>query len=461
MANHLELEMNRDTSPLKICLLSYRSNPHCGGQGVYIRNLSRSLKRLGHDVDVISGIPAPDLDKGINLILLPGLNLYNESSAKRFSFDNVKTPVDLIECFSVFTMGFPEPLTFGLRAYHYLKSHTKKYDIIHDNQSLSYGILALSKRFPVITTIHHPITIDRDIAINCADSFMERIRCMRFYSFIGMQKRVARKLSRLITVSACSQRDIQRDFQIPADKFCVIPNGIDTTIFHPLPGINREKNRIVVTNSADTPLKGLSYLIHAVYQLSRMHHIKLIVIGQPKKDSKIIRMIHEMGLENDITFTGRISDAELVKQYAKASIAVVPSLYEGFGLPVGEAMACGVPVISTTGGALPEVVGDCGILVPPADSAALFTALTTLIENPFYAQKLGQQGLLRMLSSFTWQKAADFTLRQYRKTMTDFHQKQNRFLAPHALPTPAFPANLLLKSVKFILGSMNFLSTKR
>jgi len=157
----------------------------------------------------------------------------------------------------------------------------------------------------------------------------------------------------------------------------------------------------------------LYYLLQGVADISRKRDLRLIVIGTPKKNGGVVKLIKKLGIERHITFTGRISDAEFVQQYARASIAVVPSVYEGFGLPVGEAMACGVPVISTTGGALPEVVGDAGILVPPADHKALGDAIVDLLDSPEKARALGRAGFRRVQEHFTWKVAA------YREVIRD------------------------------------------
>jgi glycosyltransferase involved in cell wall biosynthesis len=234
-----------------------------------------------------------------------------------------------------------------------------------------------------------------------------------------MQKRVARKLSHIITVSKTSGRDISRDFNISPDRFRIIPNGISTDQFYPIPEIPRKKDRLIVTNSADMPLKGLYYLLRAVSKVAQTHPVKLTVVGTPKKNGYSQRLIQKLGIGNLITFTGRIANEQFVREYAKATAAVVPSVYEGFGLPVGEAMACAVPVISTTGGALPEVVGDAGILVPPADHHALASAILTILENPQQAQKLGRAGYRRVHQHFTWLKAAEKTIATYREAICD------------------------------------------
>jgi len=406
-------------SPLKICMLSYRSNPHCGGQGVYLKNLSRELAGLGHHVDVVSGPPDPMLDSEIAVYKLDCLDLYNPDDLFRIpGIRELSDPINFLEWIGVSTMGFPEPFTFGLRAYKFLRR--KKYDIIHDNQSLSYGIWALSRIMPAIATIHHPITVDRKIALKSSGSFIKKMQSLRWFSFLGMQKNVSRRLLKIITVSKASRNDISKHFKIPLKRFDIVPNGIDTRIFRPRKDVVRKKNSLIVTTSSDTPLKGLYHLLKAIGIVLKSREVNLAVIGSPKKDSGVVKLIKRLEIGNRIRFTGRISDEELVKEYAKASIAVTPSVYEGFGLPAGEAMACGVPVISTTGGALPEVVGDAGMLVPPSDPAALAKATIELLDSPVHAAKMGRAGHKRIHENFTWERTAEKTVSAYRKVISDY-----------------------------------------
>jgi len=409
--------------PLNICLISYRSNPHSGGQGVYLQNLSRALKDLGHQVEILSGPPDPVVDADIPVVRLPCLDLYNPVDPFRVpTVKELRNPLNLLEWLSVSSMGFPEMFIFGIRAYRYLNSRLQRFDIIHDNQSLSYGIWALSRKIPTVTTIHHPITVDRDLAIRSVRPFWKKLKHLRWHSFLRMQKIVSRTFSHIITVSKAARNDIGRDFDIPLDRFCVIPNGINTDLFYPLPEIERERYRLIVTNSADIPLKGLYYLLDAVAELARTYPLKLVVIGSPKKNGGIKKKIGALDIDHLIRFTGRIGHDEFVRQYARASIAVIPSIYEGFGIPAGEAMACGVPVISTTGGALPEVVGDAGILVPPADPQALVQAIRNLLQNPERANQLGQLGYKRIQNQFTWNAAAEKTVACYREVIHDHHR---------------------------------------
>ncbi|MFO7709270.1 MAG: glycosyltransferase family 4 protein [Desulfobacterales bacterium] len=405
--------------PLRICLLSYRSNPHCGGQGVYVKNLSRTLRDLGHRVTVLCGPPELRLGAGVRQVLLPGLDLYNPADPFRIPrLRELADPINIIEWLGVSSMGFPEPFTFGLRALRFFRRRPPAFDVLHDNQSLSYGVGSLSQRLPVVATIHHPATIDRRMAVREQTTVRGKLKQWRWYSFLRMQKRVARRLDPLITVSASARRDISRDFGIPQERFRVIPNGIDTDLFRPLPGVPREPGRIIVTNSADMPLKGLVHLLGAVPEILRhRNHIRLAVIGAPRPGGAVERAVSDLGIGRWVEFTGRIDDKEFVDQYARAAVAVVPSVYEGFGLPAGEAMACAVPVIATTGGALPEVVGDAGLLVPPADPQALAAAILRLLEGTDAAGRLGQAGYNRVHRHFTWRQAAERTVSVYREAL--------------------------------------------
>ncbi len=410
------------TSRLKIALISYRSNPHCGGQGVYIRHLGHALSDLGHQVDVIAGPPDPQLTGNAQLKMLETLDLYNaENPFRTPRTHELADPINLLEWLDVSFMGYPEPWTFGMRLKRYMKGRHRHYDILHDNQSLSYGLLSLARHMPVTATIHHPMTVDRRLAVQAEHRFYKKLKAMRWYSFIGMQKRVARRLPGIITVSESSQKDIAREFRIPKERFTTIPIGIDLEHFHPLDHIKRVPGRIIVTNSADTPLKGLYHLLYALEELLKKGKASLTVIGTPKKDGGIETLVKKLGLGSYINFTGRIDHDRFIREYARASLAVVPSLYEGFGLPVGEAMACGLPVISTTGGALPEVAGDAAYLVPPGDARALRSAIVELLDDPVQCQRLAQKGHDRVLSEFTWEKTACRTADCYREIIRAYH----------------------------------------
>jgi glycosyltransferase involved in cell wall biosynthesis len=405
---------------LKICLLGYRSNPYSGGQGIYLRYLSKALTLAGHQVDVISGEPYPILDAGVRLIKLPGLNLFeakNHVTALRPK--HLLSYADFFEWFSMLTGGFPEPYTFGRRLTKYFKKHRPDYDIVHDNQSLCFGLLKLQRAgIPLVTTIHHPITSDLEIALNSAEDWKMRLLIKRWHSFLGMQKKVVSQLRHIVTVSEQSQTDIANAFNIDVSRIKVVHNGIDTEVFVPRPDITRTPGRIMATASADQPLKGLEYLIRAIALLADDHpNIHLVVLGKINPDGASQKLIDQLDLGERIRFVSGVSTDELVTLYAEANLVVVPSIYEGFGLPAGEAMACGVAVVSTRGGALPEVVGDAGVLVPVRDAAAIASAIAELLQDPQRVEQLGSQARTRILSLFSWQVAAASMIQTYQQTI--------------------------------------------
>lgn len=418
---------NRESAPLDICLLTYRGNPFSGGQGVYVRYLSRELIRRGHRVDVIAGRPYPHLPEGANLIKLPGLNLLDNGRAPTFAdlvkrFATRPEPrrwlTDLLEIAGAATGGFPEPFTFGRRVVNYLGNRSDRYDIIHDNQSLAYGLLELKERgFPVVATIHHPITIDRDIALDRTRMPHRRWMTKRWYRFLEMQKQVARQLDRIITVSDQAKRDIQRDFEVEADRIRTVYNGIDTSTFRPVSGVSRRPDFLLTTSNV-MPMKGLSVLLKAFAALVPEYpHLQLGVIGERDEMGMTSQLMQRLNISEQVTFHAQISTERMVELYSRATLAVVPSLYEGFGLPAGEAMACGAPVVATETGGLPEVVGDHGVLVEPNDPNALAKGIARLLEDPEKRSELSRRGRDRITSTFSWSRAAGEVLETYRNAL--------------------------------------------
>lgn len=436
---------------MRICLLSYRSYPYSGGQGIYVRYLSRSLRDLGHKVDVVSGPPYPELEDGIKLIKLPSLDLYSLPQGKRFFIppQKLNSIPNLIEWLGVCAGFFTEPSTFGMRAYQFLRqrSHFKDYDVVHDNQSLSYSILKIKALgIPVVATIHHPITIDRDLALQAAKSLWQTMGIKRWYAFADMQLKVARKLSHFITGSQNSYRQIIEIFKLPEHSVKVIYDGVDTSIFTQTPGTHRLGNRLLVVNSGDTPLKGLKYLLEAVKVIRGQREIELVIVGKPMKNGYTEGLIESLGIGDCVTYTGKIDTQELVRQYSLATIVVVPSVYEGFGLPAAEAMSCGAPVISTTAGALPEIVGEAGILVPPASTEALVKAIIALLDAPERRRQLGEAGQRRVRRMFNWHNTAKQTTEVYTEAIQCQCSSAKQILVP-AFTGNASADNSLSKSL--------------
>jgi len=408
--------------PLRIALLSYRSKPHCGGQGVYVRHLSRELAALGHHVEVFSGQPYPELEDvasgGPHLRALPSLDLYRDDDPFRTPRPSeFRDGVDLLEVATMWTGGFPEPLTFSLRAARELLARRGEFDVVHDNQSLGYGLLRLVRAgVPLVATLHHPITIDRRHEVAAAPSVVKRMSLRRWYGFTRMQGRVARRLPTLITVSESSARDIIDEFGVRRNRVRVVPVGVDTEVFRPS-SAPRVPGRIVAVSSSDSPMKGARVLLEAVAKLRTERDVELVMVGRPRADGPVVRAVDELNLADAVRFVTGLPDPALAGLFGSAEVAVVPSLYEGFSIPAVEAMACATPLVASRGGALPEVVGDCGVLVEPGNPSDLADALAALLDDEPRRRRLGAAGRRRVEERYTWRATAAATAEVYAETL--------------------------------------------
>ncbi|WP_446724951.1 glycosyltransferase family 4 protein [Nocardiopsis sp. N85] len=407
--------------PLRVALLSYRSKQHVGGQGVYVRHLSRELAALGHEVTVLSGQPYPVLDEGVTLEKIPSLDLYNDANPfVAPPLREWRDWIDVLEVATMWTAGFPEPLTFSLRANRELRRRLGEFDVVHDNQTLGWGLLGItSAGIPLVTTIHHPISVDRRIELDEARGW-QRLSKRRWYGFVKMQARVARRLDPILVPSRSSADDIAREFGVDPAAMEVTPLGVDTRYFHPRPEIERIPGRIVCTASADSPLKGVATLLRAAAKLATERDVTLTIVSKPRPGGPTDLLVDELGLRDRVEFVSGIDDTALAELVAAAQIAVVPSFYEGFSLPAVEAMACGTPLIASHAGALPEVVGtdgDAGRLIPPGDPELLAAELTALLDDDTERERMGAAAWHRVQERFTWRAVAELTARRYASTI--------------------------------------------
>jgi glycosyltransferase involved in cell wall biosynthesis len=312
--------------------------------------------------------------------------------------------------------GFPEPLSFTLRAARLLARRTGDFDIVHDNQSLGYGLLRIARSgLPTVATVHHPVAIDRQLELAAAGSRRRQLTLRRWYAFTRMQARVVRRLDAVTTVSESSRRDIERLMGRPARRVDVIPVGIDAEVFTPPPaGARRDGDSVVVVTSADVPLKGLVHLLEAVAKLRTERAVRLTVVGTARSGGPTEEAVDRLGIGDSVRFTGPVPEAELVALLQGAAVVAVPSLYEGFSLPAVEAMACGAPLVTTDAGALPEVVGEAaGLRVPAGDVGELAGALTRVLDSPGLGERLGRAGRQRVLERYTWRTTAQRTADWY------------------------------------------------
>ena len=408
--------MASDNRRLRIALLSYRSKPHSGGQGVYVRHLSRELSALGHHVEVLSGQPYPELDEGPLLRPVPSLDLYRDDDPFRTPRPSeIRDWADALEVAMMWGGAFPEPLTFSIRALRALRARPGEFDIVHDNQGLGYGMLGVHRvGLPLVTSIHHPITVDRRLDM-AASGWLQRLNKARWYGFVRMQGRVARRVGPLITVSESSKDDICRDFGVYRDNVQIVPLGVDTRLFRPRPDRPRVKGRIVTVTSADSPLKGLSTLLRAVAKLATERDAHLVVVGSPSNATR--DLVALLALGDKVTFASGLPDEEYAQLLASAEVAVVPSLYEGFSLPAVEHLASGTPLVASRAGALPEVVADAAVLVKPGDPEEFAAALRGLLDDGAQRAELAARGLARVRERFAWPAVAAATVGLYRKAI--------------------------------------------
>lgn len=395
-----------------------------GGQGIYLWFLARELARLGHAVHVLAGPPHPDpMPFAASLTCIPNEGFW----ARRFDPNPAAilpqpNPLRIFEPLNFWEYGatwfgfLPEPFAFSVRAVRTLLSRVRageRFDLVHDVQSLGWATLLLKAiGLPVVTTIHHPLSVDRRASFARDRSFREALGTMELYP-VGMQAFVARRLDRVLTSSAQSGREIVRDFRVRPERLRMVWNGLDTDLFRPLVGVSRASAELLCVARAADPNKGVPVLLEALARLPA--HVTLTLVDEASAENPARERARALGVEGRVHITGRVETHELLQLYARASLVVVPSLYEGFGLPAAEAMACGAPVVATAAGALPEVmrVGAGGVLVPPGDPAALAEGILGLLASPETRIALGARARARIIETFSWPRVAQATLAVY------------------------------------------------
>jgi len=413
--------------PLRILFTAYRGNMRCGGQGIYLWFLARELARLGHRVDVLVGPPYPDpMPFAYDVRELHDDRFWGKWFLKDWThFFPPEAPAAVLSPLRLWGLGasrigfFPEPAAFSVRVFRQTAARLRRgvrYDLVHDVQCLGWGLLGLrALGLPVVSTIHHPLTVDRRASFRRDTKLSEAVGTVEFHP-VGMQRFVARRLDAIVTSSHASAGEIRRDFGVRPERLHMLGNGLDTELFRPDPQRTRERRELLCIGRTSDPNKGVAFLIRALAKLPPDVRLVLVDEDHPQHDAK--KLAASLGIAPErLQITGRLDTEQLVRHYQRAALVVVPSLYEGFGLPAAEAMACGTPVVASAAGALPEVMetGGGGLLVAPGDPDALAKGIATLLEQPEARARLGAEARSRVVAAYAWPQIAEHTAALYRR----------------------------------------------
>ena len=394
-------------SSLKIALLSYRSDPFSGGQGIYIKNISEALHNKGHEITIFSGNPLPEVNKAIKVVRIetPGFFETFDSLERLKIFTSLeKNRLNFMDFFETFTGTFTEPVFFGERLVKnkYFQETVDEFDIFHDNQSISsYPETVLKK---LVTTLHHPIHVDKEIDLASEKSFLSRLSIKRWYSFLNFQKKNLKAVKKVISPSLSSKNDICHYFDYPSKNISVIWNGInlDDCKFHQRESFNANFVTII---SADVPMKNLKTVLKALYLLKQEGiNAKLTIVGDLREDNN--KLIDRLGLTKEITYKSKLPRKQLIQSLNNADIGIAPSKYEGFGFPLVEMIATGLPVIVSDKASLPELAGNAGLIFNSSDSNDLKEKMKELIENAELRNKVTENSKLRRDDFFGWDEYA-------------------------------------------------------
>ena len=410
---------------MRIAFLCYRGNMKSGGQGVYLHALTRELAAMGCEIDVFVGPPYPDPLPWARVERLPNQMFWGKRFDKRPGafLDRAAPwamfrPLDFYE-FAVTRFGFlPEPFAFSVRAALAVRRALRagaRYTLVHDVQSLGYGLLWLQALgLPVVSTIHHPLSIDLRSSLARDRSFAERKGSLTFYP-VRTQARVARQLAAVLTSSEASRAAIARDFGVRPERIHDVRNGVELSA----PGAPRSRPsaELLFVGRCGDPNKGLEFLLHALALLP--HEVTLRVLDDFPGGTPLERTLRELRLETRVRFSGKVSAEELERAYCGAAAVVLPSLFEGFGLPAIEALAVGTPVVASRAGALPELIEEAGAgrLVPPGDPAALAKAIAEVLEHWDAAHAEALAARPRLEAIFGWRPTAQRTLAAYQRAL--------------------------------------------
>jgi glycosyltransferase involved in cell wall biosynthesis len=410
---------------MRLLYTMYQGNPYSGGQGVYLYHVTREMAARGHEVHVVAGSPFPRTAPGVQLHKIESYSFWAHFDDRAAFFG--RNPLSFFHPVNFWEFAATKQtlsqllLMFSLRAYRLMKD-LGPFDLIHDNQTLAYGHLLMQQHAPLVSTIHHPLSIDRDNTMFQAGGMVERLRRSLWFPWV-MQERVARRSDAVVTVSNTAARSIEAAFKVSRSRLHVVANGVESDIFRPLPGIEREPGHIVYMANTEDANKGVRFLLEACRRLkAEGEQFRLTIVDKPEEDLSLAPpIVRAMGLEDRVTFSGRLGEQELVQLLNRASFAVCSSVYEGFGLPACEAAACGTPLLSTTGGALAEVLepGVSAHMVRPGDAGALAEGMRRMLHDGVLREQLSATARESITRRFSWATAGEQFERIYEDVIAE------------------------------------------
>lgn len=322
-----------------------------------------------------------------------GLDKYSQEIAKRLDVKTVESRryLSLIESYRLARM------IQGLN------------DLVHlPNQD--FARYAIFLKNPFIVTVH-------DVVRSCFGFAKETIREK---VLLKLDRKHIRRASHIIAISHSTRNDLIRYLKIPSDRISVVYIGVDHNIFKPYDVKLLDKPYILYVGS-ERPRKNLGRLFAAFAKLKdEFPELKLVKIGAPGRSEKfrsdVMRQLASLGITRDTIFVDHVSELELAHYYSSATLLAYPSLYEGFGLPPLEAMACGCPVVTSNTSSLPEVVGEAGIMVDPYDTDSLAQAMRRVLTDTRLRDDMVRKGL-EQAKKFSWEDTARQTQEVYNKVL--------------------------------------------
>ncbi len=388
---------------MRVCLISYEFPPEIGGEATYAQALASGLASLGHEVSVL----VPDKPRA------------GYGSDPRFEVLRVKSSSLPMLKVASFVAAVSGALPRFVRE--------NKIDLVHFTFDYpSFPPMVGGVGAPVLATVHHLHMAEALAKVNAGLSLARGLRSIyRDFTLSLVEALFVRRATTVIAVSAFTKKSLEGYLGIPSEKIRVVHNGIGLADLLGArdEGVVRGKFRL-----GSGPLllyvgrlersKGLESLLEAFADAEKsVPSVRLVIVGEGKKGfaEGLMRSAKSLGLERSVIFTGRVSRSDLVELYASSTALVLPSLMEGFGISLIEAMAAGKPCIATRVGAVPEVVreGITGLIVPPGEPALLASSIVQVLGSQGESALMGERGRDLVIREFTIEKMAQATAAAY------------------------------------------------